>query len=93
MKKQLTLAAFLFAVFAGAQTAAKADDVWFSKYDKDHNGQWTYAEFKRAHSDYWHHHRHDPRLTDAELRSKFDGLDAEHHGWVTVEQARSFHNW
>ncbi|HEY9773967.1 MAG TPA: hypothetical protein V6C81_09180 [Planktothrix sp.] len=91
MKKELALAAMMFAALT--VQAAHADADWFDRYDHKHSGHWTYDQFRKAHTDWWKHHRTEQRLSDKELHAKFDTLDAEHHGWVTREQARTFHEW
>jgi hypothetical protein len=92
MKRQLVLAA-LTLLAVGAQTAARADDAWFNKYDHNHDGHWNYGEFKKAHYDYWKHHHDEKRWSDKELRAQWAQWDAEHHGYVTPEQVREFHHW
>ena len=94
MKKQLALTALVVLALSGlVQTAAKADDVWFSRYDRDHDNHWSWTEFRNANNYWYRHHRHEARLSDAELRAKFDALDAEHHGWVSPDQVRTYHEW
>ena len=73
-------------------TAAKADD-WFDRYDRDHNKQWNYQEFKRAHNDYWKHHRNEERWNEAKLHSQFNTWASAHPGYVEREQVREFHHW
>jgi Ca2+-binding EF-hand superfamily protein len=94
MKKKLALAfVVLFSALTCLQTAANAEDEWFTKYDRGNSGHWTYSQFKKAHSEWYKHHRKETRLSEKELRAKFDALDADHHGWVTRDQARTFHEW
>ncbi|HEY9680546.1 MAG TPA: hypothetical protein V6C86_03045 [Oculatellaceae cyanobacterium] len=93
MKKQLALLALSFLTLGALQTPALADDPWFHKWDRDHDGHWTYNEFERAHHDYWKHHRDEKRLTDAELRAEWDRRAAAHHDWVGAEDVRDFHHW
>jgi hypothetical protein len=90
MKKTLALACL--AVLA-IGTAAQADDDWFNKYDHNHDGHWSYNEFKRAHSDYWRNHRDEKRMSEAELRAQFNNWEAQHKGWVERDQVREFHHW
>jgi hypothetical protein len=77
----------------GIQTPSFADDVWFSKYDRDHDGHWTWNEFNAAHRDWMRRHRDAERISNAELRKQWDTWDADHHGWVTVDHVRTYHHW
>jgi hypothetical protein len=89
MKKTVALACLAFLTLG---TAAQADD-WFDRYDHNHDGHWSWSEFKRAHYEYWKHHHDEHRLSDAELRAQFDAWAASHPGWVEREQVREFHHW
>lgn len=91
IKKSLALAGLMI---VGISLNAVAADEWFNRWDRNHDGHWTWSEFKAAHHDWCRHHRGGEGCwNDRELRAKFDALDAEHHGWVTPEQVRSLHAW
>jgi len=74
-----------------ALPAAFADDVWFTKYDHNHDGRWDYNEFRKAHHDWARHHRAEKALTDAELRAQWDHYN--HDGWVRADDVRTWHAW
>jgi hypothetical protein len=93
MKKQLALVAAICLGLGSLAGPARADDPWFNKWDRDHDGHWTYGEFKKAHSDWWRHHKDERRMTDAELRAEFDRMAASHHGWVAPDDVRTWHHW
>lgn len=93
MKRTLALLATTWMAVSALQLPANADDAWFNKYDRNHDGHWTYQEFRSAHTEYWKHHRQEQRLTDAELRAEFDRRASAHPGWVAREEVRDFHNW
>lgn len=78
----------------GMSLSAGAADEWFARYDKDHDGRWTWHEFRDAHHDWCHHHHGAAGCwNDRELRVKFDALAGEHHTWVTPDQVHDFHAW
>ena len=93
MKKQFALIALGWFALGSLQTPALANDPWFDKWDHNHDGHWNYVEFKRAHDDYWRHHRDEKRWNDAELRAEWDRRAAAHHEWVAAEDMRDFHHW
>ena len=93
MKKVFLAAMMAVAALSSVQLSAHADDPWFDRYDRDHDGHWTYNDFKHAHYEWYKHHHNEQRITDAELRHQFDTMASTHPGWVEREQVRTFHNW
>jgi len=90
-KKVATIAALIISL--GTLQGAFADDAWFHGHDRDHDGHWTYEEFKRAHHEWYKQHPGERRYKEEELRAEFDRLSAEHHGWVGPDDVRSWHRW
>lgn len=88
---------FVFAAVCVASTfsSALADNDWFNKWDRNHDNRWTWQEFRNAHKDWARHHKREAEAcwTDKQLHEKWAMLDAEHHGWVTPEQAMQLHAW
>jgi Ca2+-binding EF-hand superfamily protein len=91
MKKQMALMALTLISLSSLQLPALAD-VWFDRYDHDHDGKWNYNEFKAANQAYWRAH-HEKVLADRALRDEYKALDADHDGYVTVENVRTYHHW
>jgi Ca2+-binding EF-hand superfamily protein len=91
MKKQLALVALSMIALGSLQLPALADP-WFDRWDHDHDGKWDYNEFKAANRDYWRAH-HEKVLADRELRAAYKHLDADHDGYVTVEDVKTYHHW
>ena len=92
MEKALIASLFLAGVFS-VPLGAMADAPWFDRYDHNHDGHWSYSEFRRAHYEWWKAHHEGPRLSDRELRREFDAMSSAHPGWVEREQVRGFHHW
>jgi Ca2+-binding EF-hand superfamily protein len=92
MKKMLALAGLLCLTLNSVQLAAQADD-WFGKYDLNHDNHWSYNEFSKANNDWAGRHTEEKRLSDAELRTQFNGWDTDHHGWVTRDNVEHYHTW
>ena len=94
MKRQFTLIATALLTLGSLQGPAIADEPWFDKWDHNHDGHWDYNEFKRAHGNYWKHHKKDEhRLSEAELRTEWERRAAAHHTWVESKDVRDFHHW
>ncbi len=92
MKKYLLLLAASF-ITLGSLQAAQADDAWFNRWDRNHDGHWDYNEFRKAHYQYWKLHHDEKRLSDAELRAEFDRRAAAHARYVEANDVRDFHHW
>ena len=93
MKKQLAIIAALYMGLVSVQSPALADDAWFNRYDHNHDGHWDWAEFKKAHYEWYKHHPGEKKWKEAELRAEFDRLGAAHHGWVAPDDVRTWHTW
>ena len=93
MKKQITLLMAAAIALGAFQSAALADDPWFNKWDHDHDGHWTWKEFRDAHHNWYRHHKGERRYSDAELRREFDRMAASHPGWVAPNDVRGWHQW
>ena len=93
MKKRLASTATIWVAILSFLAPALADDPWFDKWDRDHDGHWNYEEFKRAHYDYWKHHQDEQHWKDAELRAEFNRRAAAHRQWVDAQEIRDFHHW
>lgn len=91
MKKQFALLA-LAALSSGLmQLPSFADDAWFTHYDRNHDGKWTYNDFRAAHMNYWKHHHDEKRWSEHEMKEHWNAL--QHDGCVTVDQVRELHHW
>jgi hypothetical protein len=93
MKKQVALVAALFIGLVGLNSPAFADEAWFVHHDHNHDGHWDYAEFRKAHYEWYKTHPNEKKWKDAELRQEFDRMSASHHGWVAPEDVRTWHTW
>jgi len=91
MKKQFALMALTLISLGSLQLPALADP-WFDRWDRDHDGRWAYSDFQAANRAYWRAH-HEKAIADAELRAAYRKLDADHDGFVTVEDVRTYHHW
>jgi Ca2+-binding EF-hand superfamily protein len=91
MKKQLALMALTLISVGSLQMPALAD-AWFDTWDHNHDGKWDYNEFRGANQEYWKAH-HEKVVADRELRNAYNRMDADHDGFVTVENVRTYHNW
>lgn len=88
-------ASCLVAVIASicAQSIAMADEVWYEKYDTDHDHHWSYNEFRDANLSYYKLHKDEKRLEDAQMRTEFDKMAIGHPGYVDVETVKTYHHW
>jgi Ca2+-binding EF-hand superfamily protein len=93
MKKQLAIGGLLWCILGGFQLPASADTVWFKTYDVNGDGLWSYPEYYKAEEHYMLVHPRAQRLTVKEIRRHFDDLDADHTGFVKIEQVRTLHDW
>ena len=93
MKRQFALIALAVIALGALHGPAIAGDPWFDRYDHNRDGHWDYNEFKKAHNDYWKHHRDERRWNDAELRAEWDRRAGGHPGWVEPGNVRDFHHW
>lgn len=92
LKKQIALFALVSLSLGMLQLPSFADsDKWFSQYDHDHDGKWTYNDFRAAHMNYWKHHHDEKRWNNDEMQAHWKELN--HDGYVTTDQVRTLHHW
>lgn len=90
MKRQFAL---LSSLLLGLVVISPAlADGWYEHHDHNGDGKWNYSEFRQAHNN-WYRDHHDKHYGNRELRDQFNRFDTDHHGYVTREQVRTFHNW
>jgi len=92
MKNTLALAGLLCLALGNLQLPAQADD-WYGHYDHDHDGHWSYNEFRDAHHAWARRHREEAAINDAALRTQFDTWDPNHRGYVVRENVETYHHW
>jgi Ca2+-binding EF-hand superfamily protein len=94
MRGKITLAAALALVVLAVSAPAKADhDEWFNKYDRDHDGRWTYKEFRSAHYKWLKEHPGERHCSEHDLHGYFNKYDRDHDGYVHCDEVRDFHHW
>lgn len=92
MKKSLASTATILVAMVSSTAPASAQP-WFDRWDRNHDHHWSYAEFRRAHYDYWAHHRAERHWKEAELRAEFNRRAAAHREWVDAHDMQDFHHW
>jgi hypothetical protein len=92
-KKSMVVGCLLWLGFSALQAPARADEVWFNRYDINHDGRWTFDDFARANTGYYSIHTTEAPMARIELRRRFDTYAVAHPGYVTREEVRTFHDW
>ena len=95
MRKQFSALCLTVLSSVALQGPASAhDDSWFRTWDWNHDGHWTWREFRRANNHWYRVHPGVYHEADRELYHRFTELDHHHDGYLTIDEARSFHeNW
>lgn len=94
LNKHVLGPAILALAFGALALPALADiNLSFGRHDYNHDGRWSYNEFRDANVDYYHHHHGVQILGDRELRHEFRRLDRDNNGYVGVEEIRTYHDW
>ena len=68
-------------------------DGWYEHHDRDHDGRWSYNEFRDAHHNWYNDHHSGRVYNDRDLQRHFDRHDHDHDGYVSREEVQNFHRW
>jgi hypothetical protein len=92
MKMQLVAVGLLAITFGVWQLPAQADEVYFGRSDRNHDGRWDNREFYNANRYYGHHHP-EVIITRNNSNQNFMRLDRNHDGWLDRDEVQGYRHW
>jgi hypothetical protein len=66
---------------------------WFDRWDHNQDHHWSWQEYYAARRAWEREHREERRLSEAELRAEYAGLDGNHDHRLEREEAKAWGRW
>ena len=66
---------------------------WFARWDYNHNGCWSWPEFRAANMYWYAHHPAENRLEERQLHRQYNAIAATHGGCVHPQDVQNLHRW
>lgn len=66
-------------------------DNWFKRWDANHDGQWSWSDFRAANRDWSFRHRRGQTFDDSEIRRMFRLCDRNGDGHVSAQDVQFLH--
>jgi hypothetical protein len=88
-----TLLALMLGLSIGIVQVPALADTWFSRYDINNDGYWSYPEYYRAERSWEFRHPRVERLNDLEMHRVFRQYDADQDGLVRRTEIEHYRNW